>query len=85
VRRAVEATLDNEPYQDRLTLLGIEFETERNLLTSEPESVVVTVGHPPGTTFPALRDELADRLSPYGVSVEVRFLAVDRPPDEQQD
>ncbi|MDZ7701611.1 MAG: DUF389 domain-containing protein [Halobacteriales archaeon] len=81
VRRTVESTLDGEPYRDRVTLLELEVLTERDLLTTEPESVVVTVGHPPGQTFPELRETLAVRLSPYGVTVEVRFLTVDRPPD----
>ncbi len=81
VRLAVEGTLETEPYDGRVTLLDLEFRTERNLLTTEPESVVVTVGHPPGGTFPDLRDRLASRLAPYGVTVEVRFVTVDRPPE----
>lgn len=81
VRQDVESILDSPPYREQLRLLDIEFETERDLLTTEPESVVVTVGHPPGATFPELREDLAGRLSQYGVTVEVRFITVDGPPE----
>ncbi|MFB6361369.1 MAG: DUF389 domain-containing protein, partial [Halobacteriales archaeon] len=79
VRQTVQATIDSPPYREQLRLLDIQFETERDLLTTEPESVVVTVGHPPGATFPELREDLAGRLSQYGVTVEVRFITVDGP------
>ena len=81
VNRVVEATLDREPYAGEVTLIDLEVERTRGALSASPESVVVTVGHPPGRAYPGLRDELAARLSPYGVTVEVRFVAVDRPPD----
>lgn len=81
VRQVVESTLEEPPYAERVTLLDLEVQSTRGLLTTDAQSVIVTVGHPPGATFPALREELATRLSAYDVTVEVRFVAVARPPE----
>jgi uncharacterized hydrophobic protein (TIGR00341 family) len=81
IHSEVEATLEQPPYADEAVLLDLEVQTTRGILATDPESVVVTVGHPPGATYPTLRDDLAVRLSPYDVTVEVRFVVVDRPAD----
>jgi uncharacterized hydrophobic protein (TIGR00341 family) len=81
VHEVVERTLENPAYRYELTLLDLQFETGRNVLTPGPERVIVIVGHPPGETYPDLRRKLAGQLSPYGLTVEVRFLTVDEPPN----
>jgi len=80
VRQDVQATLAGPPYGGEVFLLNLQVRSTRGLLATEPRSVVVTVGQPPGAVYPGLRDDLAARLAPYGVSVEVRFVTVERGP-----
>lgn len=79
VRDEVAVALSQPPYGGEVTLLELQVESTRGLLATQPEAVVVTVGHPPGGTYPELREDLAARLAPYDVAVEVRFVVVDRP------
>ncbi|WP_338742594.1 TIGR00341 family protein [Haloplanus salilacus] len=72
---------------DGLERLSISVTYEETFPFSRPDRVTVTVGHPPGSETPALASDLAERIddisdTPFRedtpVSVEVRYVAVDR-------
>ena len=75
-REEVSAVLQSESYEG-VQLLGLEFESQRDLLFSHSKQIVVTVGHPPGETYPTLADALHQRIlhrTGRDISVQVRFV-----------
>jgi uncharacterized hydrophobic protein (TIGR00341 family) len=92
-RATVEGELADFP--DELTLVSMDV-TYGGELVRRPAGVIVTVGYPAGTDPPSLRGELADAVhglpadrfgvvDPPAVRVEVRYVAVERPPDSVPD
>ncbi|MFB6173328.1 MAG: DUF389 domain-containing protein, partial [Halobacteriales archaeon] len=75
VRGEVEAVLDGE--YGALELLDLQIRTEGIPVLREPEGVVVTIGHPPGESYPGLAEAIAARVD-SGLAVEVRFVALER-------
>ncbi len=85
---AVQNTLDGADASLSLVSMDVRYDGSP---FRQPEQVVVTVGHPPGTSPPPIADQLAARINdievrPFGidafqngpVTVEVRFVAIDR-------
>ena len=88
-RTTVEGELADYPEELSLVSMDVEYGGE---LVRRPAGVVVTVGYPAETDPPALRGALADVIhdlpadrfgvvDPATVTVEVRYVAVERPPD----
>ena len=82
IRSVVESTLDSEPYAEA-ELVSMEIETEPtqfNLVFTQPSSLVVSVGVPPGWEQQNLASTLRSRLDESGRSmpVEVRYVTVER-------
>ena len=77
---------------DGFERLSIEITYEETFPFSRPDRVIVTVGHPPGGETPALAADLAERIdgitdtpfrSDRPISVEVRYVTVDRTPTDR--
>jgi uncharacterized hydrophobic protein (TIGR00341 family) len=63
------------------TLIEIEVQQTNTAVFQQPSHVVVTVGVPPGESFPNLADAvdaMADRVAERDVTTEVRFVTVER-------
>ena len=79
-REEVRSVLASESYE-QLELLELEVESNRDMLFSQSSrTVVVTVGRPSGTTYPALADAIKQRIrqrTGNDVAVQVRFIDVE--------
>jgi len=80
VHDEVGAALTEQPYADT-TLISTDVSFADGIIVNQPpERVVVTVGVPPGETYPGLAGELDRRLDAAlgsDVTVEVRFVDVE--------
>lgn len=65
---AIEDTLDDPAY-DELDLIDVRFDTDDSLPVSQPERVVVEVGHPPGETPSELAAALDAAVDDLAVDV----------------
>ena len=73
-----ERVLADETY-DELELISLSVELDEEYPIQDPERVIVTVGAPPGETYPDLGTRLHERidaLSDEDVTVEVRYVEV---------
>jgi len=80
VDRAIEDVTAQAEYA-RLSVVDVEYQYERGLVARQPQSVVVTLGVPPGETYPDLPRRLADRVEArtgQDLAVEVRYVQVER-------
>ena len=77
VRSEVGEVLERPEYDD-LSLVSVRVETRQGALLGDPEAVVVTVGRPPGETYPGLADRIADRVDSNGLAVEVQYVEIQR-------
>jgi uncharacterized membrane protein len=88
-RVTVEGELADHPEELTLVSMDVAYGGE---LVRRPTGVVVTVGYPAETDPPSLRGDLADAVhdlpadrfgvvDPATVTVEVRYVAVERPPE----
>jgi len=80
VDRAIEDVTAQAEYA-RISRLDVEYQYERGLVSRQPQSVVVTLGIPPGETYPDLPGKLATRINVrtgQDLAVEVRYVEVDR-------
>ena len=75
VRSDVREVLDRPAYAE-LSLVSVRVETREGTLFESPETVVVTVSHPPGETYPGLADRIAQRIDEGELTVEVQYVAV---------
>ena len=76
VRTDVRTVLERPAYQD-LELLEVTVERGGLPFAPDPQRVVVTVGHPPGQSYPGLADDLVEEIQTgQDLSVEVRFVEV---------
>jgi len=76
VRSDVGTVLDRPAY-DHLELLQLTVEQGGLPFAPDPQRVVVTVGHPPGRSYPGLADDLfAEIQTGEDLAVEVRFVEV---------
>ncbi|WP_246999408.1 TIGR00341 family protein [Halosolutus gelatinilyticus] len=71
VRADVTEVIDNPAYADA-NLVEVQFISDNSLPTSQPERVVVTVGHPPGESFPGLLNDLRDAVDD-SIVVDLNF------------
>ncbi|MGB9986761.1 TIGR00341 family protein [Salarchaeum japonicum] len=80
VSAETEAALTAPEYAD-LTFLSADVEfTDGIVFTQSPTRVIITVGAPPGGTYPGLADVLDDRIDAAlgtDVAVQVRFIEID--------
>ncbi|MFB6227643.1 MAG: TIGR00341 family protein [Halobacteriales archaeon] len=77
VRSDVREVLDRPAYAE-LSLVSVRVETREGTLFESPETVVVTVSHPPGETYPGLADRIAQHMDEDELTVEVQYVAVQR-------
>jgi len=80
VREGVEEVTATQPYED-VTLLSLSYEYETGLVVQQPTKVVVTLGVPPGSDYPALPNAVNDRIDERAnrnVTVEVRYVQFQR-------
>ena len=67
----------DRPAYDELTLIEITVQRGGLPFAPEPQRVVVTVGHPPGGSYPALADDLAAKIETgHDLVVEVRLVGI---------
>jgi uncharacterized membrane protein len=81
IRATINSTLSSEPYAEA-DMLSLEIETEPtqyNLIFTQPSSIVVTVGVPPGWSQQSLASTLQNRLAEGGreIDVQVRYVTVE--------
>ena len=81
IRSTINSTLSSEPYTEA-TMLSLEITTEPtqyNLIFTQPSSIVVTVGVPPGWSQQSLASTLQDRLAEGGreIDVQIRYVTVE--------
>ena len=81
IRSTINSTLSSEPYTEA-TMLSLEITTEPtqyNLVFTQPSSIVVTVGVPPGWSQQSLASTLQDRLAGSGreMEVQIRYVTVE--------
>jgi uncharacterized hydrophobic protein (TIGR00341 family) len=80
VDRAIDDVTAQAEYA-RVSLIDVQFQYERGLVSRQPQSVVVTLGVPPGDEYPALPQLLAERVEArtgQALTVEVRYVQVER-------
>jgi uncharacterized hydrophobic protein (TIGR00341 family) len=80
VDRAIEDVTAQAEYA-RLSVVDVEYQYERGLVARQSQAVVVTLGVPPGETYPDLPRRLADRVEArtgQDLAVEVRYVQVER-------
>ncbi len=77
VRSDVRGVLDRPEYAE-VSLLSVRLETREGAFLQSPESVVVTVSHPPGETYPDLAERIAARTDSEDLAVEVQYVQVQR-------
>jgi len=80
VDRAIEDVTAQAEYA-RVSVVDVEYQYERGLVARQPQSVVVTLGVPPGETYPDLLRHLADRVEArtgQDLAVEVRYVQTQR-------
>ncbi|MFB6271046.1 MAG: TIGR00341 family protein, partial [Halobacterium sp.] len=76
VNDAIEGALAQSEYAD-VELLDTSYEYKQGFIVRQPQRVVVTVGVPPGTTYPDLPEHLAatvDRETDTDLELEVRYV-----------
>jgi uncharacterized hydrophobic protein (TIGR00271 family) len=87
VDRAIDDVTAQAEYA-RVSRLDVEYQYESGLVTRQPQSVVVTLGVPPGNTYPDLAQQLATRIevrSGQDLTVEVRYIEVERVESQRDD
>jgi uncharacterized hydrophobic protein (TIGR00341 family) len=75
VNEAIDDVLAQSAYEDA-SRLATRYEYEQGLVEREPQRVVVTIGVPPGSTYPGLPGELRERIRANAntdLDVEVRY------------
>jgi len=77
VRSDVGEVLERPEYAE-LSLLSVRVETRETAFLRSPESVIITVSHPPGETYPDLAERIASRIDSAGLAVEVQYVQVER-------
>jgi len=80
VDQAIEDVTAQAEYA-QVSRLDVEYQYERGLIDRKPQSVVVTLGVPPGATYPDLAGKLATRIevrTGQNLTVEVRYVQVER-------
>ena len=79
-RRSQEGSLASleRPEYAELSLLSVRVETRETAFLRSPESVIITVSHPPGETYPDLAERIASRIDSAGLAVEVQYVQVER-------
>ncbi|MDH5020496.1 TIGR00341 family protein [Halobacterium rubrum] len=80
VDRAIDDVTAQAEYA-RVSLIDVQFQYERGLVSRQPQSVVVTLGVPPGDEYPDLAGKLATRIevrTGQDLTVEVRYVQVER-------
>ena len=76
VHSDVRSVLDRPAYS-ALTLVDVEVRGDGLPFAPQPQRVVVTVGHPPGESYPSLVDDLAAEIQTgHDLTVEVHFIEV---------
>ena len=76
VRTDVRTVLDRPAYDD-LTLIEVTVVRGGLPFAPQPQRVVVTVGHPPGESYPPLADDLAAEIQTgHDLAIEVHFVEV---------
>jgi len=81
VNDAATDVLEGAAYPEA-TLLETSYEYEQGLIEREPQRVVVTVGVPPGTEYPALYSALAERINATtstDLELELRYVYRETP------
>ncbi|MFB6148774.1 MAG: TIGR00341 family protein [Halobacteriales archaeon] len=74
IRNDVDTVLERPAYQS-LTVIEVRIRDRGTLFARQPSGVVVTVGVPPGESYPDLPTKLAQRIRQgHDVAVEVRFV-----------
>ena len=80
VNDGVSDVVTNSTYEN-VTLLDIRFEYERGIVLRHPQSVVVTLGVPPGADLPEIAARLEERVEARvnrDISLQVRYVFVER-------
>jgi len=79
VDRAIDDVTAQAEYA-RVSRLDVEYQYESGLVARQPQSVVVTLGVPPGESYPDLPEKLATRIevrTGQNLAVEVRYVQVE--------
>ena len=80
VRDGISDVVTNSTYEN-VTLLETQFQYERGIVFRQPQTVVVTLGVPPGADLPELAARLEERVEARAgrdISLQVRYMFVER-------
>ncbi len=77
VRGDVQDVLDRPAYAE-LTAVSVRAEASGGAFLRTPETVVITVGRPPGTAYPTFGPQVAEVIDADGVTVEVQYVEIQR-------
>jgi uncharacterized hydrophobic protein (TIGR00271 family) len=75
VRSDVQDVLDRPAYAE-VSVVSVRAEIREGGFLQIPETVVVTVSHPPGETYPGLAGEIAERTDADGIAIQVQFVQI---------
>lgn len=76
-RTEVRDLLENPEYAD-LTVVSVRVEGSDGAFLRTPETVVVTVGRPPGVSYPDFAQRVAEAINAGDVTVEVQYVEIQR-------